>query len=212
MVQASGDEDILEKLKEINLSEKNFIVLHVRHIHAPYKTFHERVKPTFPIDNTVKSCYAGAMVYHDDWIKKTINSIRSILPEETPIIFTSDHAELVGENGLYGHSILDVNVSDVPVWALCPADHPLLHWMRGQHHVTHYELANQISKLLGIEIINPNDCDNTYFIAGISLFNPTCIEVTKGKNDVEYKKQEYSFNSIANKINKIELKTDSFKE
>jgi glucan phosphoethanolaminetransferase (alkaline phosphatase superfamily) len=212
VVQASSDEDIWEKLSSLKLEEKNFIVLHVRHIHAPYKIFHERIKPPFPIDNTVKSAYVGAMLYHDDWVKKTIEKIKSILPTETPIIFTSDHAELVGENGMYGHSILDVNVADVPVWSICPQNHSLLNWMRSNPYITHYELSCQIAKLLGFIINNPNDDKTTYYIAGISLFNPTNIELKKKDNSVEFTKIDERANQLANKINKIELNVKAFEK
>ncbi|CAO4842587.1 MAG: hypothetical protein CNLJKLNK_00593 [Holosporales bacterium] len=184
-ISVSCDEEILEKLPQLERGEKNFIVLHVRHVHSPYATFHTH-DPEFTIDNSVIFDYAKALVYHDHWIKNAIEKIQSQFKNHATIIFTSDHGELLGEGGCFGHTILNEKVTKVPVWVKTHEDHPLLSWIRNNKYVNHYELMIQVAKMMGVNIHNPNDDGKTYYIQGINFFHPRFIKYIKTNEGIEF--------------------------
>lgn len=184
-ISISDDEEIFEKLSQLELGEKNFIVLHVRHVHSPYKAFH-KINSNFTIENSVVFDYAKALLYHDQWVKDAIEKIQSRFKNPPTIIFTSDHGELLGEDGHYGHSILNPKVTKVPVWVKCPKDHPLLSWVKEKKIVNHYELMIQVAKRMGVNIHNPNDDGKTYYIQGFNFFIPRNIKYIKTQDSVDF--------------------------
>ncbi|CAO5681871.1 MAG: hypothetical protein HEEMFOPI_00668 [Holosporales bacterium] len=184
-ISVSCDEEIFEKLSKLNFHEKNFIVLHVRHVHSPYATFHTK-EPEFKIDDRVVFDYAKALLYHDDWIKQLIKKVQTLFKAQPTLVFTSDHGELLGEDGCYGHSILNPKVTNVPVWVMARDDHPLLSFIRNKKFVNHYELMIQVAKMMGIQIHNPNDDGQTYFVQGFNFFIPRYIKYIKKHDGVEF--------------------------
>jgi glucan phosphoethanolaminetransferase (alkaline phosphatase superfamily) len=97
------------------------------------------------------------------------------------IIWTSDHNELLGEGGLYGHGTGQL----YPITAAVPFvvqtnDSAYLNELKKIYKPTHYEIAKSIALLLGFEIINKNEESDIFYVNGID-FNGKCgyIKCTK---------------------------------
>lgn len=175
-LKRKGDEALFDVLAKLEFDDKNFIVIHLRHIHEPYSNWEKY----FPILETKKSTdsrelqtrneYSHAISYHDRWVKQCITCIKKTLPDNTIVIFTSDHGQLVGEDGLFGHNLMRAEVVDVPVWAYAiNTDTSLNAYLKEQSICSHYDLGKQIAKLFGAEIFNPNEDPTLQFVHGTEL-------------------------------------------
>lgn len=175
-LKEKGDEALFDVLIGQEFGDKNFIVIHLRHIHEPYSNW-EKYFPVLEARKTTNSRelqtrneYSHAIAYHDHWVKECITCIKKILPSDTVVVFTSDHGQLVGEDGLFGHNLMRSEVVDVPVWAYAiNTDHSLNHYIKSQKICSHYDLGKQIAKLFGAEIANPNEDPTLQFVHGTQL-------------------------------------------
>ena len=176
-LKANGEDVLLEMLTQLKFDTKNFIVIHLRHIHEPYAQWEkyfpkkESQKPENSRAQQTRNEYFHALSYHDHWVEQCIDCIRKILPDDTIIIFTSDHGQLIGEDGLFGHNLMRAEVVDVPVWSysINSADTSLNAYLKEQPICSHYDLGKQIAKLFGVEIINPNEDPILQFVHGTEL-------------------------------------------
>lgn len=175
-LKANGEEALLEILTKLKFDAKNFIVIHLRHIHEPYAQW-EKYFPKAETQNSdisraqqTRNEYCHALSYHDHWMEQCITCIKRILPDDTIVIFTSDHGQLIGEDGLFGHNLMRPEVVDVPVWAYAiNTDTSLNTYLREQPICSHYDLGKQIAMLFGAEIINPNEDPALQFVHGTEL-------------------------------------------
>lgn len=188
-VNALMDEYLFETLDSQKLTNKNFIVLHQRCIHTPYaKTFsknYPRKKEIFSgSTNQVIDDYDNAMVYNDYLISQLFNRFNKQKNGKFYIIWTSDHNELMGEGGLFGHGhgYLFPQTAHVPL-LLQTNDYKFLDDIKQIFSPTHYEIVKRLSKLLGFEIKNPNEKPNTFFISGID-YNGKCGYIRLKKDPI----------------------------
>ena len=95
---------------------------------------------------------------------------KSIDPSyETLLFFVPDHAELLGENGKFGHTILELDVAKIPF--LYYGIHTNLTAKIRQFNdiSTHFEVSRFVANALNVEVIDPNDDNQTVFINGNDL-------------------------------------------
>lgn len=192
-----GDEALLDALETLELGDKNFIVIHLRHIHSPFKDYakyHPELVTTEPNSSErvtqTQQEYANAVAYHDYWVKQCITRVQKILPLDAIIVFTSDHGELVGEHGLFGHNLMHVEVADVPVWVYAiHTDLSLITYLKEQTVCSHYDLSKQIAHLFGAEISNPNEDPVLQFVHGSEIYtNHEILPWKKVNQDIEFLK------------------------
>ena len=161
------DDYMLALIDEQKFVDRNFIVLHQRCIHTPYsKCFPEYYKDREHFKNgATKSIdeYDNAMRYNDTFISRVFNKFNKQKKGKFYIIFASDHNELHGEHGVYGHGTLIPECADVPV-IVQSNDEKFMDKFRSIYKPTHHEIATMISELLGYEIINPNQKENVFHI------------------------------------------------
>jgi glucan phosphoethanolaminetransferase (alkaline phosphatase superfamily) len=161
--------------------DKNFLVIHQRNIHSPYKHNYELQHDKFnrySLENTTKTeyminSYDNAMLYNDYFLAGLLETIR----EETKgtptyVFFVSDHAEAMGEGGRFGHSFLAREVAEIPFFATFywTEDDNLKKEMDNLFYPTHYEIGKIIAKKLGYEITNPNEEKGVFYINGVNIF------------------------------------------
>lgn len=172
-----GDTALLDVALSLEFKEKNFLVIHLRHVHEPFNAY-LKYHPDFinfknSCDNRLSQTqqdYSHAIFYHDYWVKQCIATIQKILPKDTIILFTSDHGELLGERGLFGHNQMQPEVADVPIWAFSiQSRHQLLAPIKN-NIISHYDLGKYIAKLFGAEIVNPNEDETLQFVHGSEIF------------------------------------------
>lgn len=101
-----------EKWLAAHDSEDSFLYLHLMDPHEPYRD-HEngqappdlfelahRMRTALPEEiETIRKLYAGEVRYVD----RILGPFLKTLPENAVVVFTSDHGEMLGENGCWGH-------------------------------------------------------------------------------------------------------------
>ena len=104
------DSHLLDKLKKIdfNNADAEFVVMQMQGEHSPYKYYPTYVKSTIPQQ------YAASMEYSNTLILEMMSYIGS-LKMPTLFIFTSDHGELLNENGRAGHNKFHKKIYRVPM-------------------------------------------------------------------------------------------------
>ena len=180
------DEGLLKLLKEQELTDKNFIVLHQRNIHSPYEKNYSHRKEEFDkFDNT----YDNGMLYNDFILSQIIQYEKENSKNPLYLFITSDHNELTGQNGLYGHITLVPEGGDIPIM-LYTNNTEIRNELKNTFRPTHHELGLLIAKILGYKITNPNTPDNVFYINGNdTMARYGYIEVIKDldKKEVNYK-------------------------
>ena len=170
IVNKRREEYILDNLGKQELSERNFIIIHQWCVHCPYKShFPEgyKEKHYFKGKKELKiDEYDNVMLYEDTVLSRVFNCFNKQTNGKFYIIFASDHNELFGEEGVWGHSSLVPICADIPVMAQSN-DEEFLRKLKSIYKPTHYEIAQMIAGILGYEIHNPNQKANVFHINGL---------------------------------------------
>jgi glucan phosphoethanolaminetransferase (alkaline phosphatase superfamily) len=171
-----GDITLLDAMATLELGNKNFIVIHLRHIHTPFGEY-AKYHPAHTVDtkhndrtSQTSQEYSDAIAYHDYWVEQCIATIQKILPSDTVILFTSDHGQLIGERGMFGHNLMQPEVTDVPVWAYALGTNEALISPIRKQPISHYDLGKLIGAFLGAEITNPNEDPTLQFVHGSEIY------------------------------------------
>jgi glucan phosphoethanolaminetransferase (alkaline phosphatase superfamily) len=172
-LKAKGDLALVEKFKELPLKDRNFIVLHLRHIHSPFSDYAKFLPDEYK--STKNECnknveeYVNAIAYNDFWVKQAVSAILAKLPKNTVVIFTSDHGELIGERGLHGHNLMETEVADVPVWVFDTTAESSK-WLSAKKACSHYDLGKHIADLMGASVENLNESKHEQFVHGSEFY------------------------------------------
>ena len=139
-------------------------------------------------ENHIIDEYDNAMLYNDHIISNLFNYFNKQKNGKFYIIWSSDHNELMGENGLFGHGHLLAESADIPVM-IQSNDSDFMDKIKSIFKPTQYEIAKNIANILGYEIKNPNQEEGIFYISG-SDFNGKCGHI-KLKKDPINQKVEY---------------------
>jgi glucan phosphoethanolaminetransferase (alkaline phosphatase superfamily) len=162
---------------------KNFIVLHQWSAHVPYTDHTKGRGPRFnkfsgSAEHRIDE-YDNTMLYVDYIVSSLFNRFKELViahprAGKLYVIWTSDHNELLGEDGRYGHGSgnLHPKTADVPV-VILSNDSEYLNEIKKIYKPTHYEIAHSVARLLGYEIINPNAVENVFYVNGAD-YNGKC--------------------------------------
>lgn len=196
------DLGLVDIVKQIPEGSHRFIVIQFRAAHSPYAEFKiQNAKGSIHLPKRNKTKreedvddYDNAVLLVDEVLKDLVPHLRAS-KNPTYIIKTADHSELLGENGLWGHNLLNLDVAKVPLITWAPAsDKNFSTWVNSNHPQSHYEIALEIANLLGVNISSPRSQSQSHFINGSSPFgsdgyiewkreNGKVIEVKKSIND-----------------------------
>ena len=150
------DSVLVKYLQNFNVTSPFFLVLHQRGSHFPYSKRYPKSFAKYPVesglsDKEIKTNeYDDSVRYTDQVLRQIIMNAKHKFKRPTYIIFTSDHGESLGEEGVYGHGNLNVRQQyQVPIVivALNGASLPKLD--QNQKVMSHYELSVLIAGLLG---------------------------------------------------------------
>lgn len=165
------DDVLVESLKNIDFSKKNFVVLHLRANHSPYENytpqnFKKADYKNQEYHNYKVNTYNESVMYVDDILSRMFKALDNT-GENFKIYFTSDHGERLGykdDKFKYGHSELDIEVAKVPF---------IIYQNRSlnmkEQKVSHYQIGKMIAKDLGFTLINENEHNDTYFLNGVNI-------------------------------------------
>lgn len=170
------DEALVEYLKGVDFSKKNFIVLHQRNSHSPYdkqtpEAFYKFPFAGKPYKTYMRNSYYNSVLYTDTLYDEIIQVVKK-QGKSAMVFFTSDHSEMMGnqdEEGRFGHSFLGFADAKVPLMIyLNDKAQPLKSSFELKDLFSHYQFGKLIAKSLGKEIINPNE-NGQYFINGVDI-------------------------------------------
>ena len=166
------DEKLIEYLKKVDFTKKNFIVLHQRNSHSPYenstpKRFYKYPYKDMDYHTYMLNSYRNSILYTDFILGQLIQKVRE-LPDSI-VFITSDHGEMMGlkeEDGRYGHVFLSKEVAKVPIMIYDNTNRKRIqHFYEKLSCYDHYTLGKVIANTLGFSIRNPNE-NGTYYIQG----------------------------------------------
>ncbi len=172
IVDKRRDEYILDILDKQEFTKHNFIIIHQRCPHCPYSV-------NFPEGYTDRNHFKGhkepkvdeydnVMLYEDTFLSRIFQRFNKQSSGKFYIIFASDHNELFGEEGVWGHSSLVPICADIPVMVQSN-DEEFVSKVKAIYKPTHYEIAKLIASVLGFEIHNPNQKENVFHINGLDF-------------------------------------------
>jgi len=175
------DEDFIPYLKEINLDDKNFIVLQQRGSHSPYRGYPEEY-------NKFKVHYDNTVLYTDALLTKIYNYLKISSKKETYFIYVSDHGELLGEKGKFGHGWFEPEIYEIP---LIMKSINTLKKIDIEKINSHYDLSNYILSLMGYDIENIETQEKEIFVNGSDLDGLAGYIKFTFKDDSLIKKEVY---------------------
>jgi glucan phosphoethanolaminetransferase (alkaline phosphatase superfamily) len=184
---------LLRYLDRIDMAKPNLIVLHQRNSHGPYEESSLREYDAWPLPpNPDRKTYAVGT--YDNSIRSTDAFLQRLWTQLTQhargpvyLFMTSDHGEMMGENGRFGHNALTPEVARVPfLFAAINGDPAVVARIRALDHPTHYEIGREIARVIGYGIDNPNQRDARYYVNGVDLDNPgNCLALVKDASQTE---------------------------
>lgn len=199
-----GDRRILETIKALKLDyhQKNFLVLQHRNAHIPYvdnyPAEYERFKPANnSFRETSLAQYRNSLLYFDYTMAELINYLKDQVPGQVALFYVSDHSELMGEDGLYGHRTLTPAIARVPFISYTKGiDDEVKQqlYYRSECLPTHFNVARSVAQLLGINIHDPN------YQAGITYTNSLDINGSQGFLTLNLAKDLKDYGCVPNNV------------
>ncbi len=185
------DDMLLEHLATIDLTHPSFIVLHQRNSHSPYEQAYPSRFEKYPIhetnrDNYTRNSYDNSIGYTDYLLTAILQHIQQKTHRPTYLIFTSDHGEMMGEGGKYGHGLLEPDILRVPFlfYGIGSETQAAVAKARELETPTHYEIGKFLAELIGYRIHNPNERDGLFYGNGPDLDGSMgCLPLVKSLAD-----------------------------
>jgi len=157
---AALDMFLVETIDKIDFKKSNFIVLHQRGSHTPFKVDYPKKFEVFTKENTTDKTilqntleYQNSILYTDYVFSKIIEKIKSKTDKPTYFVFTSDHATNIGDSSRHGHGRLDYDsVYQVPffVYSINGAKNITDKFTKFDY-ISHYQISKMLSYLMGYE-------------------------------------------------------------
>lgn len=156
-----GDRAILERLTRVATSGRSFGVIQTRATHIPYEEAyaHDAAfqvawpdSASLDINQRQSNRYDNALRYFDSLVVDVM-AMATRLPGRTLVIVTSDHGQMLGDQGRWGHNVLTPQVAAVPM--LLFSTDGKSRWPR-EPVFSHNELHGWLASQIGWRVINPN--------------------------------------------------------
>lgn len=176
-LETRHDEVLLDILKRVDLGRPNFIVLHQRNSHSPYDSDYPPEYAFYNSDMGRKAnqyrvdTYDNSVRFTDHLLYNLISDLKSRSKLPVYVLFTSDHGEMLGEQGgQFGHAKLTEEVARVPfIFYAHNGEATRVNEARKLVNPTHYEMGKLLAGLLGYRINNPNQEAGAYYLNGTDL-------------------------------------------
>lgn len=172
------DEGLTKILEEKGLKgAKNFVVLHMRSPHSPYENRYEgrenefeKFKPATSAKDRLTyetNTYDNALLYTDMVIFDMVKAFEKLAQGTNyKIYITADHGQLFDWQNMWGHNNLVIEQAKVPLFVKG------YDAARLPDIVSHYQIGKMILRDLGVELDNPNETDNIYYLHGNNIDFP----------------------------------------
>lgn len=164
----SLDDELINEIDNIDFNKNNFVVLHQRSAHTPYEYNYPKEYERFKFEKNnyheyMNNSYDNSVLFTDSILYKIISKLKTKKDENHEIIlfFTPDHGEMLGENGKYGHSKLDINCALIP-FIYYQVNSNFIDNIKQKNFYTHFDISKLIALSFGYDIVNPNEDEYIY--------------------------------------------------
>lgn len=176
------DEVCADYLEQVDLSRNNFVVLHMRGSHTPYTRRYTKPFARYPVTDELTfrerrlNAYDNSVLYTDYIISKIYHYLKDNTSNPTYLVFTSDHGESLGEDGVYGHlnNTIPVIVRvPIIIISLNNADLSFVDKLKRNAinggMMNHFEMSKLIGWMLGYEETPESEQHEGYYVNGNRL-------------------------------------------
>lgn len=111
IIGSRDDGSLADSIKNINFNDKNFLVMQMQGEHSPYIYFPKE----YGVSDDPIANYNKSMIYSDKILREMISYIKVYSKKPTLFIFTSDHGQLIGTRGKFGHNRFEEEIYKVPL-------------------------------------------------------------------------------------------------
>ncbi len=179
------DEDLISLIKTFKLNNNsNLYVMQQRGSHSPYKKQYPKI---FDKNSTP---YENSAIYTDYVLFNLVKEIKKRSNKEFIIIFTSDHGELLGENGKKGHGFLKQEVYEVPYFAYSNTKDTKIQEELKSIKI-HFDISNLITTLLGYKVDKDDKNNRKLYIMNSDLEGFSGYATIKIQNGKEEKIKKF---------------------
>ncbi|HKK15580.1 MAG TPA: phosphoethanolamine transferase [Gammaproteobacteria bacterium] len=176
------DEVVVDYLENVDFSRSNFVMLHMRGSHTPYRKRYTEAFARYPVDRDLPfrqkeiNAYDNSVLYTDYVIKKTFRFLKNATKNPAYLVFTSDHGESLGENGIWGHLNNRIpTVIRVPavIIAVNNADlsfvDEMVNTAVNREIINQFELSKLVSRMMGYDTPVSSVQGEGYYVNGERL-------------------------------------------
>ena len=170
------DIDLISLLENIDLNHSNFIILQQRGSHSPY---FKQYPETF---GDFEDEYDNTVLYTDMILSEMMGYLSKNSPLETFFLFTSDHGELLGENGKNSHGCFEDGVINVPYIFYTNSKNDSIKSIANKIRC-HFDLSSFTAMLLGYDVSILENHERDIYINGTDIDGFAGYLYIKTKND-----------------------------
>ena len=184
------DINLLNYVKTADFKKPTFMVLQQSGSHAPYIE-HYPDQFNFFANGKTESFQQNQIDTYDNSVRYTdyvpgqiVQTVRQKANRPTLLIFTSDHGESLGENGIYGHENVTVKDQHFVPMVFMTFHGANLDFLTeksrediNSRYMSHYELSEAVARLLGYQSPNFSQQKDGYFVNGKALSGISGYEI-----------------------------------
>jgi len=181
-VNARGDEAIFDQLDAAAPApgERRLVVLLLRTAHLPFEDAYRRLPPRYrrwpdsvaagaaDAGQARRNAYDNAIAYQDDLIARLYRRFEA-MNEQGLFVVTSDHGQMLGEEGVWGHNVLTPQIAQVPMLVRTRGDGQAPLAGNGDW-LAHHQLYLALAARLGYRIDNPAAVPGRYYLQGSDVY------------------------------------------
>lgn len=200
----NNDDRLVELVKELPADVPyRFVFLHQRVNHSDYIQHCQHVVPSIdlePVPHDAARSIRTPIAY-DNGLRCYDRNVAAISEQllsakgAVHIFITADHAELMGDAGLWGHSMADLKAATVPYALLTNRpDSNIAKRFAAMTVPTTYRLAQIVAEALGHKVTTPGITDDTFFLNTTMPFAQAGYMRVDRINDNEFRVRTYASN------------------
>lgn len=178
---------------EVDLRHPFFMVLNTRSTHIPYElnyphdfAYFSGGKQSVGVGGSRINAYDDAMRWFDLNVANAIRYVLRGVDQPVVVVVVSDHGQMLGKDGRFGHNVFDRDVYVTPyLWLVNDAATGYADVLR-DCPLNHYELGKRLVGLMGFSVLNPNEGEreDVFWVNGTSLDG--------GNGVLKYSRSEWS--------------------
>jgi glucan phosphoethanolaminetransferase (alkaline phosphatase superfamily) len=204
VLAAKHDDMLTELVREVPSAPKRFVFVHQRVNHANYTNHCSHVSEAERARLYIFRSKTGAAderrrAAYDNGLRCWDRNVAAIseaflkAPGAVHILITADHSQMMGEDGLWGHSIGDLRVAMVPVLLLTNRPQSdLARRLAALSAPTSYSAAQLVARTLGHEVSTPGAAEDRFFLNNTMPFGRAGYFEVERRGGADFKVRRYS--------------------